>query len=99
MQILQEWQGQGLPPNKQLWTEIVWFYIVSRNAEGILSAVDDMVAAGFTPSCQLLDAAVARLEREGHADGVLKLSHQLNVKNWRHHAAKYKVRQSCSCHF
>lgn len=91
LQILSEFQQRGLQPNEQLWAALVWFYITAREPEGVLRALSDMRADGHAPSIQLLDAAMARMEREGHEAGILWLLPQLQVANYRHRAARLKV--------
>ena len=92
LQILKEYGESGLQPNKQLWSTMVWFYIAARHPEGLLKALDDMIAEGHAPCFRLLDAAVSRLEREGHREGLQKLLPFLGEDNYRNRAAHRKVR-------
>ena len=92
MKVLEEMlEERQLQPNRQVWSLMVRYHIVGRNADGILAAVDAMEAEGHLPSLDLLEAAIARLEREGHAKGVQMLTIKTGKNNWQTYAARNKV--------
>ena len=46
------------------------------------------------PSLELLESAMARLEREGHREGIQRLSQEVGTSNWRAFNALNKVELS-----
>lgn len=91
LQILREFHESGLQPNARLWAEIVRFYIVARNCEGILAALEDMTESGHAPDDRLLDDAISRLEREGHEAGVRSVLGRLGENHFRNRSARRQV--------
>ena len=92
MKVVKEMlEERQLQLNRQVWSLMVRYHVVGRNADGILAAIDAMEAEGHLPSLELLEAAIARLEREGHAEGVRKLTTRAGTNNWQTSAARNKV--------
>ena len=92
MKVVKEMlEERQLQLNRQVWSLMVRYHIVGRNADGVLAAIDAMEAEGHLPSLELLEAAIARLEREGHAQGMQKLMIRTGKNSWQTYAARNKV--------
>ena len=58
--------------------------------------LNDMRVQNFEPSQELLEMALKRMEREGHAKGIKLLSEQIGLRNWKMYSARGMVSLSQS---
>ena len=91
LQIVREIAKSELPLTRQLMSLFVYFHIVARNCEGVLSMLSDMRAHGFEPSQELLEMALKRMEREGHKKGIERLVGEIGGRNWKMFSARNVV--------
>ena len=91
LQIVREIADKNLPLTQQLMSLFVYFHIVARNCNGTLSMLHDMRVHKFEPSQELLEMALKRMEREGHARGIALLTEQMGARNWKMYSARAMV--------
>lgn len=99
LQIVREIASKELPLTRQLMSTFVYFHIVARNCQGVLTMLRDMRSQGFEPSEELLEMALKRMEREGHREGIDALVSQIGHRNWKIYSARNTVSRHHSLSF
>ena len=88
---MKEIADKHIPLTRQLMSLFVYFHIVARNCNGVLSMLEDMRTHNFEPSQELLEMALKRMEREGHVRGINLLADQIGHRNWKMYSARAMV--------
>ena len=69
-QVLEDMQAAGIEPDIVTHELLVRAHIALLDVPGMMAALDNMQQASFEPPMNLLEACIARGEREGRLDAV-----------------------------